>query len=111
MLASGDVTPRDLAIGPYQEVRRCRNVGAGVSPDMTHSIRRDHLQLRIGQDRELQAIPLRHLARGKTNKEIGSLLGISARTVQNHVAHVYDKAGVYSRAGAALFATENNLLD
>lgn len=60
-------------------------------------------------DREVEV--LRHLARGKTNKEIGSLLGISARTVQNHVAHVYDKAGVYSRAGAALFATENNLLD
>jgi len=60
-------------------------------------------------DREVDV--LRHLARGKTNKEIGLLLGISPRTVQNHVAHAYDKLGVYSRAGAALFVTEHGLLD
>lgn len=59
-------------------------------------------------DREVEV--LRHLARGKTNREIGQLLGISPRTVQNHVANIYDKAGVYSRAGAALFATEHRLL-
>lgn len=60
-------------------------------------------------DREVEV--LRLVARGKSNKEIGILLDISARTVQNHVAHVYDKIGVYSRAGAALFVTENALLD
>ncbi|MFO0748579.1 MAG: response regulator transcription factor [Myxococcota bacterium] len=58
-------------------------------------------------DREVEV--LRLVARGKTNKEIGSLLGISARTIQNHVAHVYDKIGVYSRAGAALYAIERGL--
>ncbi len=51
------------------------------------------------------------VARGKTNKEIGILLGISARTVQHHVAHIYDKAGLYSRAGAAIFAMEHHLVD
>jgi HD-GYP domain-containing protein (c-di-GMP phosphodiesterase class II) len=60
-------------------------------------------------DREVEV--LRLVARGKSNKEIGTLLGISARTVQHHVAHIYDKIGVYSRAGAALFVTENALLD
>ncbi len=58
-------------------------------------------------DRELEVVRL--VARGKTNKEIGALLGISARTVQNHVAHIYDKLGVYSRAGAALWVMENGL--
>lgn len=58
-------------------------------------------------DRELEV--LRLVARGKTNAEIGTLLGISARTVQNHVAHVYDKIGVYSRAGAAVWVMENGL--
>lgn len=51
------------------------------------------------------------VARGKTNKEIGMLLAISARTVQNHVAHIYDKVGVYSRAGAAIFAMEHRLVE
>lgn len=60
-------------------------------------------------DREVEV--LRLLARGKTNKEIGALLGISPRTVQNHVAHAYDKLGVYSRAGAALFMVESGLFD
>lgn len=41
------------------------------------------------------------LARGKSNKEIASILGISPRTVQIHVAHIFDKVGVRSRAGAA----------
>ncbi|MFO0555048.1 MAG: LuxR C-terminal-related transcriptional regulator [Polyangiaceae bacterium] len=60
-------------------------------------------------ERELEV--LRLVARGKTNKEIGLVLGISARTAQVHVAHVYDKLGVESRAGAALYAVENGLLD
>jgi len=59
-------------------------------------------------DREVEVLVL--LARGKSNREIGALLGISPRTAQNHVAHVYDKIGVYSRAGAALFAVENGLV-
>ena len=51
------------------------------------------------------------VARGKTNKEIGVILAISPKTVQHHVAHVYDKIGAYSRAGAAIFAMEHRLLD
>ncbi|HWB78349.1 MAG TPA: HD domain-containing phosphohydrolase [Nannocystaceae bacterium] len=57
--------------------------------------------------REVEVVVL--VARGKTNREIGTLLGISARTVQNHVAHIFDKLGVSSRAGAALFAMEHGL--
>lgn len=51
------------------------------------------------------------VARGKTNKEIGKILAISAKTVQHHVARIYDKIGAYSRAGAAIFAMEHRLLD
>ncbi len=54
---------------------------------------------------------VRWLARGKSNREIGELLTISPRTVQNHVAHVYDKLGLYrGRAGATLWAVERGLL-
>jgi DNA-binding NarL/FixJ family response regulator len=47
------------------------------------------------------------MAHGKTNKEIGCLLGISDRTVQNHVTHIYDKIGAYSRAGATAWLAEH----
>lgn len=60
-------------------------------------------------DREVEV--LRLLARGCSNKEIGALLDISARTAQHHVAHIYAKIDVNSRASAALFATEKGLLD
>jgi DNA-binding NarL/FixJ family response regulator len=54
---------------------------------------------------------LRLLARGRTNKEIASALGISPRTAQHHVIHIYEKIERNSRAGAALFAVEHGLLD
>ena len=36
-------------------------------------------------------------------------LGISAKTVGHHVQHVYQKAGVRSRAAATLWAFEHEL--
>jgi DNA-binding NarL/FixJ family response regulator len=59
-------------------------------------------------DREVEV--LRLVALGKSNAEAGQVLGISPKTVKNHVANLYAKIGVYSRAGAALFATEHGLL-
>jgi DNA-binding NarL/FixJ family response regulator len=58
-------------------------------------------------ERELEVSRL--LARGKSNKEIGAQLHISARTVQVHVARIFDKLGVRSRAGAAIWLVEHNL--
>jgi DNA-binding NarL/FixJ family response regulator len=43
---------------------------------------------------------LRLAAHGMTNREIGHELGISHRTVQGHLASVYDKLGVNSRTEA-----------
>lgn len=58
--------------------------------------------------REVQV--LRLLATGKPNKEIASALFISDHTVHHHVLHIYQKIGLSTRAGAALFAMENDLL-
>jgi HD-GYP domain-containing protein (c-di-GMP phosphodiesterase class II) len=60
-------------------------------------------------DREIEV--LRLLARGQSNKEIASTLSISPRTAQHHVIHIYQKIERSSRAGAALFATEQGLLE
>lgn len=53
---------------------------------------------------------LRLLARGLSNKEIATALFISAKTVANHVEHIYEKIGASSRAGASLFAMQHGLL-
>jgi DNA-binding CsgD family transcriptional regulator len=57
--------------------------------------------------RELEV--MRFVGAGKTNREIGLILGLSPKTVQHHVAHAYDKLGIYSRAGAALWLAERGL--
>ena len=59
-------------------------------------------------DREVEV--LRLLCRGGTKKEVAALLKISPATVDHHVRHIYDKIGVATRAGATLFAVENQLL-
>ncbi len=59
-------------------------------------------------EREIEV--LRLVAIGRTNAEIGALLEMSPRTAQKHVANVYDKLGIASRAAAALFASEHGLL-
>jgi len=51
-----------------------------------------------------------HLARGSTNKQIASSLGIAVRTANHHVENIYAKINVTTRAAAALFAVRNELL-
>ena len=60
-------------------------------------------------DREVEVVRL--VAVGRTNREVGALLGMSPRTAQKHVMNVYDKLGLESRAGLALYAIEHGLLD
>lgn len=41
------------------------------------------------------------LAKGKTNKDIADILGLSPRTVNKHLEHIFDKLGVETRSAAA----------
>jgi HD-GYP domain-containing protein (c-di-GMP phosphodiesterase class II) len=53
---------------------------------------------------------LAFLAVGETNKAIARRLGISTKTVGNHVEHIYAKLGVGNRAGAALLAMQKGMV-
>jgi DNA-binding CsgD family transcriptional regulator len=59
-------------------------------------------------DREVEV--LRLLARGRSKKQIATALVIAPGTVHTHTVHIYDKLGVSTRAGVALFAMEHGLL-
>jgi DNA-binding NarL/FixJ family response regulator len=50
------------------------------------------------------------VARGTPVKAIARELGLSPKTVSNHVQNVYAKIGVTTRSGATLFAIERGLL-
>ena len=59
-------------------------------------------------ERELEVLLV--LVRGGSNQQIAGDLGISAKTVGHHIEHVYQKAGVRSRAAATVWAFENDLV-
>ena len=59
-------------------------------------------------EREVEV--LRLVARGCSMKQISEALVISKKTVDNHIQHIYERIGVNTRAGAALWAMEQHLL-
>ena len=74
-----------------------------------HRIRERSRELPAGlTERELEVLLV--LVRGESNQAIAADLGISAKTVGHHVQHVYEKAGVRSRAAATLWAFEHDLV-
>ena len=58
--------------------------------------------------REREVLSL--LAQGLPNKSVAKRLGISPKTVSNHIERVYAKLGVTNRAGAAMAAMHFGLV-
>ena len=48
-----------------------------------------------------EAEVLQWVARGKTNRDIGEILGASPRTITKHMEHILPKLGVETRTAAA----------
>ena len=77
-------------------------------------------QVEAGQSKPVSPTPndltererdiLSALSRGLTDREIAQLLFISVRTVQSHLAHIYEKLHVHSRTEAALLAVQHGLV-
>ncbi|MEO8936483.1 MAG: DNA-binding response regulator [Burkholderiaceae bacterium] len=44
------------------------------------------------------------IAKGKTNRDVGEILGMSPRTVNKHLEHLFEKLGVETRSAAAAVA-------
>lgn len=59
---------------------------------------------RLGGLTAREAEVLRWVAAGKSDAQIAAILHISARTVQKHLQHSYEKLGVESRTAAAMCA-------
>jgi len=72
--------------------------GAPAAPDHTSTL--------TAREREV----VRLAARGLANKAIGQRLGISPRTVEGHLNHVFEKLGTTSRTELVHFALTSGLL-
>lgn len=56
-------------------------------------------------DRQLEI--LRYVARGRTNRQIGEILGISEKTVRNHLRTISHKLSTSDRTHAVVLAIGN----
>ena len=59
-------------------------------------------------EREAEVLSL--IATGCSNTEVAERLFISRRTAEHHAQHIYAKIGVSTRAAAALFAVQHDLV-
>lgn len=58
--------------------------------------------------REIEVLVL--AARGRTTRAVAASLGITPKTAGNHIESIYSKAGISSRAEAAMFAMQHGLM-
>ncbi len=70
-----------------------------------HPNQTDVLQQHFGLTAR-EADVLLWIAKGKANRDIGEILGLSPRTVNKHLEQIYQKLGVENRASAAVRAAQ-----
>jgi HD-GYP domain-containing protein (c-di-GMP phosphodiesterase class II)/DNA-binding CsgD family transcriptional regulator len=107
--ARATVLRAEVSAGRLDRVAVGAVLDAGGSAAAAHAVSTTRLAWPAAlSDREVEV--LRALASGGTNKDVARALGIRAKTVAHHVAHIYAKIGCRSRAGATLFALEHGLV-
>jgi DNA-binding NarL/FixJ family response regulator len=110
---------RAIALAPGEELDApaggdrqlvARSLGrAGLDETMLLLVRRDpearenRIESAALTPRETEV--LSWVAKGKTNRDIAEILGMSPRTVNKHLEHVFEKLGVETRAAAAALAS------
>lgn len=119
-LAAGAKGYVDEAASPAEFVQAMRNVNQGSvwAPRRVLSIFIERVTSSPGRifpagrvtftDREKEVLEL--LVAGRSNKEIGAVLGIEERTVKAHVAKLMRKVGVQNRIALSVHAITHSLV-
>ncbi len=105
-----DSTPADLGEAAYALAtgRRDQFPVAGHDGSSANESSRTGI-LSVLTPRELQV--LRALASGASNQAIAGQLGISPKTLRNHISNTYHKLQIYDRAQAVIVAVREGLVD
>ena len=83
--------------------------GRFFSPKLNKSV--DRPGLRSAQAMSAREIEvLQSIAEGKSNKEIGTLLGVATKTVDNHRSRLMQKLGVHNAAALTLVAVQMGIV-
>jgi DNA-binding NarL/FixJ family response regulator len=101
--------PKTVGLNELLDAIRAANRGESVLPPSIASVVVQHL---VGDAEDSGETPLtarelevlRFVSQGRTNQQVARELGLSVRTVEAHLTHIYNKLGVGSRTEAALLA-------
>lgn len=109
-LASREAGDEDAAARELETaMSSLRSLGAPVATVMVRGLTDSPRMAPAGLSaREIEV--LRHVADGRTNREVGELLFISGHTVARHLSNIFAKLGVRSRAAATSYAHEHGLV-
>ncbi|MFZ6991532.1 response regulator [Curtobacterium sp. RRHDQ66] len=106
--AAPDDVVRAVRAAARDEVPIDPRVARSLLPRMRDADMRDPRSSASGPDippRERDVLVL--VARGMSNKQIGTALGIAERTVKAHLGNVFRRIGVTDRTSAALWARDH----
>jgi len=95
-----DVAAGKFILDPAVTSRVFNLMRSGSTPPHPES---DRLSLLSAQERRVLAL----VAEGKTNKEIGEQMTLSAKTVKNYLSNIFEKLKISRRSQAAVLYTES----
>jgi two-component system, NarL family, nitrate/nitrite response regulator NarL len=81
-----------------------QSLAAEMLVSLTHTQAPDSLQELTDREREI----LRLIGQGLTNREIGTRIFLSEKTIKHYVTNILQKLQVRSRVEAALFAAKHD---
>src|SRR4051794_2111875 len=91
-------------------VRSCVLAGRGAGPAADTDSEAARAAAHLGlSEREVEV--LRHVAEGRSNRDIGEAMGLSALTVKSHLARIARKLGTGDRAGMVATALRARAID
>lgn len=80
-------------------------------PILNHSlINRKQEKTMVDKLTKREVEVLTYIAKGMFNKDIAEVMGISERTVKNHISNIFKKIDVLDRTQAAVFAIKNDIV-
>jgi DNA-binding NarL/FixJ family response regulator len=107
--------PKTVGLNQLLDAIRAASRGESVLPSSIASVVVRHLAGAVEQppeaaltSREMEVLGL--VAQGLSNLQIARELGLSVRTIEAHLTHIYNKLGVGSRTEAALLAQREGWL-
>ena len=115
--ASGYIVKRAVETELMCAIQAVHRGDIYIHPTMTRALFKDVSPLLVPEKEQTEPLSpreaqvLRHVAEGRTNRQIAEMLHVSVRTVESHRANVMDKLSLSGPAQLVRYALEHGLIE